>query len=223
MENSALPHEVQQCAPVLANILSNKKNLYEFFTQHVKRYLPEYHSIDLNYLIQLISGEKKTITLDEANSLEIDDWINISKHKLQQHCLNSPVLRFYVHDGPINRDYLLKIIGVLDKETFRKLKDLSHAKNRTKGSTSEFEMMITICGEFGKILLMLPLTDKPTTYSIKPKPTEVEQYKKKGNIPLTHEEELDNLQREFGLSEDENDKAKPKKAGVPTFTKRIKI
>ncbi|CAG9311866.1 unnamed protein product [Blepharisma stoltei] len=224
MDNSTLPHEVQQCAPELARILSNKKNLYEFFEDHMKRYLPDYSLIDLNYLIQLLSGEKKTISQAESDLIKIEENILVSSNKLHQHCLNNPKLKFYVPEGPTNRDYVIKILAALDRDTFNKLKEVSAAKVRAKGLLRRKDLMITICGEFAKILLKLPITDRTTSFTIKPKPSEVENnpnvqtnnVRGKNGRWIAQEDldEIERLEKEFGEeSEEEDEDGKKKKGG----------
>mgnify|MGYP000137748353 CR=1 FL=1 len=156
--DSSLPPEVYECSQELAGILGNKNCLYDFFSNNQKLFLPDYQSIELPFLVQVLAGEKKLLTLEQANQIHFEDNLCISRDRIQQYCLETPKLRKYVPEIAVNRDYLMKLIAVLDRETLEALSEVSAAKSKSQNSGSSY---LKIVPEYAEILLRLPKKKAP--------------------------------------------------------------
>ena len=132
--------------------------------------LPESHYIDLDYLMKIIEGKKKLISLERVRSAGYNHKkIIVNKDKLQNYCWDHPVLKHYVPDHPVDKEYLIKLLSVLDKPTLDQLNEISIKRladsNITQNRSKEG---IRVCSEFAPILLGYPVTSKPVTFKISP-------------------------------------------------------
>lgn len=161
-----LCEEDLECAQEFSQILGNKKVIYDFFTKSLGLYLPESKYIDLKYLVQLMAGTKKALKREKIEDLCYEDIVCVSKDKLQQYCLENDVLKDYMPDVPINRDYTMKIIEYLDKGFTRKL--INKYNIKAKPNKKDYFTRIKIGGEFSKLLLMIPVEMRDTTFDLEP-------------------------------------------------------
>lgn len=153
-------------------VLSQKKNLYNFFANYKKMLLPDNNYIDIDFLIKVLEGKKKLISLDKVSTTkEVFDNVTVSTTKLQKYCWDHKVLQQYVPDCPANKEYLVKLMSYLDKPTLDQLNEIgliqqSCANNRLDKPGEALKLKV--CEEFANILLGYPAILKQVLFKINP-------------------------------------------------------
>jgi hypothetical protein len=138
-------------------MLSQKKYLYDFFSSYKKLLLPETQCADLKFLLEVVEGKKKLLTQACINSLNIDfENISVQMKKLQKYCQANEKMKQYLPDNPANKDYLLKLLSVLDRETLDKLVEISNIRKNI-GKFNREEALVRVSSEYAKLILAFPI------------------------------------------------------------------
>lgn len=159
-------NKVYEICQEFSRYLTKKTILYQFFSSDQKLFLPDIYSIDIKFLVDVLAGDKKVITKEQAESVKVAQNLGVSRENLYSYCKEHSVIRDYIpSDKPTDRDYLVKMIGFFDKDKYDKLLDESTAKKEKQYKDRIFneQESIKVCGEFAKILLMLPVLDPAGT------------------------------------------------------------
>ena len=191
----------------LTAVLSQKRSLYQFFSNFKKMFLPDPYCTDLLFLLHVVEGKKKLLSLEKITHTRgsLKD-ITINNNKLHEHCLHHPVLKDYVPDSPVNKEFMISLMSVLDTKTLDQLYEINNkrneSKNKNKGKESE---IIKICPEFANILFSYPVIYKPAIFKIYP----IGKISKKVNVKDEEKEVNDVLdpEKRKRISEGEDEEA----------------
>lgn len=167
----------EQTMKELTRLLSNRKTIYDFFTDHCRLLLPDYRVVGFEYMYKLMSGQKKAVHIDEVSKVEVDKIV-VTREKMQNYCLENEKLRDFTPDEAVDRDFIIKLIAILDPEMYRRLSDASRARAASCKKLQRrmrLGKMINVCPEYSKLLLMVPSSTRLTTFGIAPKLNEYER------------------------------------------------
>jgi len=80
--DEVLPDEVMNNLDDIAALLGHKACLYDFFSEHLGKLLPDRSSCDVKFLLQLLTNEKRAIEKANVEGLDLPENLGVTREQL---------------------------------------------------------------------------------------------------------------------------------------------
>ena len=167
--DEVLPDEVMNNLDDIAALLGHKACLYDFFSEHLGKLLPDRSSCDVKFLLQLLTNEKRAIEKANVEGLDLPENLGVTREQLQRYVMQHDTMKFFVPDVlPCNREFLIRLIAFHDRATLNKLIEISGKSRFDLASNAKGPARLLVRKEYGKIMLGMPMFTSKGQYNIKP-------------------------------------------------------
>lgn len=148
-----------------------KSTVYQYMRFRQQAVLLNYPTIDMKFLMQLVTGVKKFITRDKLVQTRSKPRFALDKRQLYRLCTKHPVISQYLPNrrNMCKTELMCKLAQVLDPDMYQKeiLSAKGMAARRDKSKIKQkLPKTISVTREFANILLKMPVANNGEEESV---------------------------------------------------------